>query len=166
MTEAEYDFLIASTHADVPVLLDPQDYPSLVIGHDRLIPVSVPNQDMQPKHNLPGTAKAPSSLLAYPESAYFGRLVTALMKRQAVVCYLEDRYMNSFADAIRSMALEGSGLAWLPESMIVEDLAMGRFVVVPGDEWIIDLDIRIYRNLASSRPQVNMLWDYFLQKYQ
>jgi DNA-binding transcriptional LysR family regulator len=121
---------------------------------------------MQPKHTLPGTAQAPASLLAYPESAYFRRLVDAAIQRQSVVCHLENRYMNSFADAIRSMALEGSGLAWLPESMILDDLAMGRFVVVPGDDWIIDLDIRIYRNLASTRPQVDMLWDYFLQKYE
>lgn len=166
MTESGHDFLIASTHPSVPVLLDPYDYPSLVIGHDRLIPVSVPNQDMQPKHNLPGTAQAPIALLAYPESAYFRRLVDAAIKSQTVVCHLQDRYINSFADAIRSMALEGSGLAWLPESMILDDLAMGRFVIVPGDGWVIDLDICIYRNLASSRTQVDMLWDYFLEKYK
>jgi DNA-binding transcriptional LysR family regulator len=166
MTESGHDFLIASTHPSVPVLLDPQDYPFLVIGHDRLIPVSVPNQDMQPKHNLPGTADAPIALLAYPESAYFKRLVDAAIKSQTAVCYLEDRYINSFADAIRSMALEGSGLAWLPESMIVDDLATGRFVVVPGDNWVIDLDICIYRNLASSRTQVDLLWNYFVEKYK
>lgn len=166
MTEAGYDFLIASSHPSVSVLLDPQDYPSLIIGHDRLIPVSVPDQDMQPKHNLPGTTDAPISYLAYPEGSYFRRLVDAAIRRQSVVCHLNDRYINSFADAIRSMALEGIGLAWLPESMVLDDLADGRFVIVPGDDWVIDLDIRIYRHFASSRPQVDILWDYFLRKYQ
>ena len=166
MTESVHDFLIVSTHPSVPVLLDPYDYPSLVIGNDRLILVSVPNHDMQPKHNLPGTAQAPIALMAYPESAYFNRLVDAAIKSQSVVCHLQDRYINSFADAIRSMALEGSGLAWLPESMILDDLAMGRFVIVPGDDWVIDLDICIYRNLAPSRTQVDILWDYFLEKYK
>ncbi len=166
MIEAGYDFLITLTHPSVSVVLDPQDYPSLIIGHDRLIPVSVPNQDLSPKHNLPGALENPASLLAYPENAYFRRLVDALLKRQCVPCHLEERYVNSFADAIRSMALEGSGLAWLPESMVLDDLASGRFVLIPGDDWVIDLDIRIYRHMASSRPQVEMLWEYFLEKYQ
>jgi len=166
MTEGGYDFLISLTHSSVSVVLDPYVYPSLVIGSDRLIPVSVADNKGQPKHTLPGTRQQPTSHLSYPANSYFGRLVDTLIKRKCASCYLEESYENSFADAIRYMALEGRGLAWLPESMVKDDLANGRFVKVEGDHWVIDLDTRIYRHIVTRRPQVEQLWAFLLKKYQ
>ena len=166
MTESDSDYLIAMTHPSVSLVLDPEHYPSLIIGTDRLIPISIPIENNLPKYTLPGTKKKPTPLLTYPEDAYFGRLVKPMIKRQGLSANLEERYVNSFADAIRSMAIVGSGLAWLPESMVLEDLKAGRFVQVEGDQWVIDLDIRIYRHAEPRRPQVEMLWDYLLEKYQ
>ena len=166
MTEGGYDFLISLTNSSVAVFLDSHDYPSLVLGKDRLIAVSVPDENMQPKHTLPGTKQQPTVLLGYPINSYFGSLVDSFINRQCVTCNLDERYENSFADAVRYMALEGRGLAWLPESMIADDLADGRFVRVNSDSWDIDLDIRIYRHIGNRRPQVELLWAFLLENYK
>ena len=53
------------------------------------------------------------------------------------------------ASVLRTMALDGRGLAWLPRSLIEEDLASGRLVGAAPDDWHIELEIRLYRARSS-----------------
>jgi LysR family transcriptional regulator, hypochlorite-specific transcription factor HypT len=49
------------------------------------------------------------------------------------------------ASVLRTMALDGRGLAWLPHSLVADDLAAGRLVPAAPPQTPIDLEIRLYR---------------------
>jgi DNA-binding transcriptional LysR family regulator len=44
------------------------------------------------------------------------------------------------------MALDGRGLAWLPQTLIAEDLASSRLVEAAPEDWCIEMEIRLYRD--------------------
>jgi DNA-binding transcriptional LysR family regulator len=49
-------------------------------------------------------------------------------------------------------------VAWLPLSLIAEDLASGRLVAAGGPEWSIELDIRLFRSNAALPPAAETFW--------
>ena len=59
------------------------------------------------------------------------------------------------ADALKFMALEGHGLAWLPRSLVAHELTDGRLISV-GPE--IPLEVRLYRSARRTRPIVETVW--------
>ena len=62
------------------------------------------------------------------------------------------------------MAIEGFGLAWMPLTLVKDDLKNGRLVraAEPADD--ICVDIKIYRCLKYSEPRVEKFWDVLLKK--
>jgi DNA-binding transcriptional LysR family regulator len=43
------------------------------------------------------------------------------------------------------MAIQGRGIAWLPENLIREDLAAKRLIPAGAAQWSIPLQIRLFR---------------------
>ena len=64
-------------------------------------------------------------------------------------CFLARRYDNPYAHTLQSMTREGMGLAWLPESAILEDLANGKLCRAGDESWDIEFDIRLYYHHAA-----------------
>lgn len=62
---------------------------------------------------------------------------------------------NAMAEALKSMAIEGHGIAWLPRSPIKAELA-SNLLVATGRE--VPLEIRLCRNLRHTRPAVEAVW--------
>ena len=60
------------------------------------------------------------------------------------------------AEALKFMALEGHGLAWLPRSLVARELAEGHLIAA-GEETA--LEIRLYRNAGHRRAAVAALWE-------
>ncbi|MNV99074.1 cell density-dependent motility repressor [compost metagenome] len=56
------------------------------------------------------------------------------------------------------MALDGRGIAWLPKSLIQEDLDAERLVVAASTDWMVDLEIRLYRDRAMIGRAAEALW--------
>ncbi|MDB5895641.1 MAG: LysR family transcriptional regulator, partial [Rhodoferax sp.] len=63
---------------------------------------------------------------------------------------------------LKTMALEGRGLAWLPQSLVRTELAEGRLVMaVAAAEaagWQVPVEIRLFRAAASQTPMTEALW--------
>jgi LysR family transcriptional regulator, hypochlorite-specific transcription factor HypT len=62
------------------------------------------------------------------------------------------------ATVLRSLALEGRGLAFLPASLVREDLAAGRLVAAGGASWTIALSVRLYRPRAALSAVAEKFW--------
>lgn len=56
------------------------------------------------------------------------------------------------------MALDGRGMAWLPQTLIREDLASGRLIEAAPKEWIIELEIRLYRDRSPVGKAAEEFW--------
>ena len=59
------------------------------------------------------------------------------------------------AEALKFMAIEGHGFAWLPHSLVEQELSAGSLV---GDGPDVPLEIRLYRSARRKRPAVETLW--------
>ncbi|GGF02885.1 LysR family transcriptional regulator [Aliidongia dinghuensis] len=154
LSEGDCDFLLCFAHEAVPIMVDPAQFPSILVARDRLMPVTRPGGDGS---NFPGTDAAPARLLAYSADCFLGRIVEQIRQRNPAhhfaVCY-----ENSMAESLKAMALEGHGAAWLPMSSITQELAAGTLVRAAGPEWELPLEIRLYRSAARLRPAAAALW--------
>ncbi|MNG35374.1 HTH domain transcriptional regulator QseD [compost metagenome] len=62
------------------------------------------------------------------------------------------------ADSLKSMALEGLGIAWVPQLSVRAELARGELVVCGGPQWHVPLEIRLYRCALVRKANVRLLW--------
>ncbi|MGJ4929129.1 LysR family transcriptional regulator [Bradyrhizobium sp. HKCCYLS2038] len=152
IVEGSYDFLLTFHHPHVPIPLEPEHFPHLVVGTDSLVAARSPQ--------LSGGESAPLPLLSYATSSFLGRLATFAQAQFAQAdgappVQVAHTNENAMADALRFMALEGHGLAWLPRSLIARDLDEGALILL-GPE--IPLEIRLYRSLRRTRPVVERVW--------
>jgi DNA-binding transcriptional LysR family regulator len=129
-------FVLCHAHGDVRGRLDARCL-AKTIGHDRLLPVVAA-----------GRASA---------SRFVGR-------RSASVPVLgfdaggTTMFTAHLATVLRSMALEGRGVAWLPERLVDDDLRSGRLVAAAPSSWDIPVEIRLYRPADAQRPGVEGFW--------
>lgn len=158
MLQGRVQFLLCHWHGQVPGRLDSANYRSLRVGCDTLVPVSRPGGKGKPQHVLSvgGSKRAP--ILAYSSESGLGRIVRALRSGAIEKASSEPVFTAHLASVLKTMALDGRGVAWLPLSLIDQELAAGRLVAAGGAEWSIDLDIRLFRSDASVPSAAENFW--------
>ncbi|CAN7542705.1 LysR substrate-binding domain-containing protein [Pseudoduganella sp. LjRoot289] len=159
LVEGNCDLLLCYHHAELPIELDAQRFDCLHLGDETVMPVSVPNRAGSPAFSLPGGKAAPLPYLAYTATSYFGRVVQRIQSRAAAPACLRNCYESDLAELLKTMALSGHGLAWLPESCIARELAEGKLVRAGGEQWTMRLEIRLFRAIGRRKPMLDELWD-------
>lgn len=122
------------------------------VGHDRLIPVAAPGRDGAPQHALPGRPGAPARWLSLGAGTYIGLAVAAARRASFPPHHLRAVGENGLAAALRPLALEGAGLAWLPESLVRGDLETGALLRAGSEAWDVPLRVFLLRSAAPSEP--------------
>ncbi len=139
--------------------LDEAGCPSLVVGTDRLIPVSAPDKDGRPLHGLSSGGKPMAvHLLSYSTESGLGRILRELKGPLLDRLHAPNVLTAHLASVLRTMALDGRGLAWLPKLLVGDDIDGGRLVVAAPEEWSIDLEIRLYRDRAALGRAAETFW--------
>ena len=110
--------------------------------------------DGKPLFDLEGEASVP--LLAYSAGAFLGRSVNGLLRQRQL--RFTTIYETAMADSLKSMALEGLGIAWVPQLSVRAELARGELVVCGGPQWHVPLEIRLYRCALVRKANVRLLW--------
>ena len=108
----------------------------------------------KPLFDLEGEGSVP--LLAYTAGAFLGRSVNLLL-RQRNLRYTTV-YETAMADSLKSMALEGMGIAWVPRLSMRGELERGELAVCGGSQWHVPLEIRLYRCALVRKANVRLLW--------
>jgi DNA-binding transcriptional LysR family regulator len=157
MLQGRVQFVLCHWHAQVQSRLDPSAYRSFKVGSDTLVPVSSPGKSGKPQHLLSSSGKR-SSILAYSSESGLGRIVRALRSGALEKKHGEPVFTAHLASVLKTMALDGRGVAWLPLSLIAEELASGHLVAAGGPEWGIDLDIRLFRSETALPPAAEAFW--------
>ncbi|KMO30955.1 LysR family transcriptional regulator [Methylobacterium variabile] len=147
LVEGGYDFLLTFHHPSVGTLLDPGFFPHRVVGTDSLVAV---------RSAVLAETDAGLPLLSHARNSFLGRVAAVAQSRGGsdppVTVHTNE---NAMAEALKVMALEGHGLAWLPRSLVARDLAEGR-LLASGES--LPLEIRLYRNAAHRRAAVAAVW--------
>lgn len=155
LVEGESDFLLVYAHPAVAMLIDETRFAYRSLGAERIVPVCAPDEQGRPLH--PITTDRPVRYLGYGPGAFIGHALAELFTRRTL-----ERipvYENTMSEGLKAMATAGWGLAWIPESIIGDDLAAGRLARAGDPSWDLSVDIRLYRYLANERPIVRRFWD-------
>ncbi|MET0964600.1 MAG: LysR substrate-binding domain-containing protein, partial [Noviherbaspirillum sp.] len=169
IVEGGCDLLLCYHHPRQPVQLDAGRYDMLVLGQEMLRAYASCDRAGVPEFVLPGDIRAPLPFLSYTSNAYFGRMVDLILTDAKRAPYLEKRYETDMAEGLKMMALEGHGMAFLPESAVTRELRSRQLARADGGsaEWEVPMEIRLYRERPSAqRPGkavVGRLWDHLAQ---
>jgi DNA-binding transcriptional LysR family regulator len=158
LEEGGCDLMIVYHHPLAPILLDPTKFGSLTLGHDAFIPLCAPDKKGQPRYRLPGTSIKAVPHLAYTATTFLGRVADIVIKNGPSVSVLERCYEADMAMLLMRMAIEGYGVAWLPQSAVIDELQRGQLVRAGGDEWSTRLEIRSYCSITNENPTMRSLW--------
>ena len=154
LREGSCDLILAYYDPDAVLQLPPEIFPSLHLGTTEMLPVCAVDSDGQPLHNLETGQQVP--LLAYSAGASLGRPVNQLLRQRALRATTV--YETAMADSLKSMALQGLGVAWVPRLSVAAELERGELVVCGGEHWQLPLEIRLYRSALQRKAGVRLLW--------
>jgi DNA-binding transcriptional LysR family regulator len=156
--EGRVQFLLSHHHDASPVRLDSSRFLSIRVGADTLLLVSAPEKNGTPRFAVrEGGPKAPP-YLGYHEQSGLGRIVAAAMPGPYNSIAGRTVFQSHLAAALRSMALTGRGVAWLPRSLIADDLAQGRLVSAGPATFEIDVSIDLFRAAHGLGKAAEQFW--------
>ena len=148
LTEGGYDFFLTYHHPGVEVPLG-KGFPHLVVGQDSLAAVARPGWPA-------AWARDGMPLLQYSRGSFLGSLAQIAQSQPgAPQVYVAHTNEASMAEAMKSMALEGHGVVWLPRGLTAGDIAAGRLEVVAPE---LPMEIRLYRNASRTRALSARVW--------
>ncbi len=159
LADGNCDLLMAYHHSTQPLELDPQRYEMLELGEEGFAAYSVPKSGAKDRSaiepNFAISSKGPAiPYLAYSPGAYFFRMANLIVSQTRPVLRLEKRYETDMAEGLKAMALQGHGIAFLPDSAVSQEVAKKRLVRA-GKHVPVVMQIRLYR--ARSQTASNEL---------
>ncbi|PWC39036.1 LysR family transcriptional regulator [Azospirillum sp. TSO35-2] len=165
MLSGQAQFLLCHAHPAAAGRLEAESFRSVVVGGDRLVAVTAPfsaglgaDSPGQPRHALPGSDDAPLPHLSYSRESGMGRILEAVRAVQPAPATLDTVFTSHLAAVLRTLARDGRGVAWLPESLIAEDLARGALVPAGDDRWTVPVQIRLVRPRARQTKAAESFW--------
>jgi DNA-binding transcriptional LysR family regulator len=159
LLESQVQFVMSHAHPQASSELLVQSFPFVRVGSDLLIPVSAPDALGRPRHALAAaTPGAPLPLLGYSTESGLGRILRQVRGAALERCPTHSVFTAHLASVLRTMALDGRGMAWLPQTLIRDDLASGRLIEAASQEWTIELEIRLYRDRAPLGKAAEEFW--------
>lgn len=155
LLQGQVQFLLCHAHERSPSDLQVNGYPFCRVGTDWLIPVAVPDAAGQPQHRLPVAAGDAAPALVYSAESGLGRILRDVLPDRLAMPGI---VQADLASVLRTMALDGRGVAWLPDSLIADDLAAGRLVDAAPLAARIELEIRLYRDRSPLGQAAEAFW--------
>jgi DNA-binding transcriptional LysR family regulator len=124
-------------------------FDTATLGRDRFVPVAAP-----------GVVEGEGwPLISYPGDVFLGHVMDrAVLPRVAPHIGFIRKAETALTLAALQYALNGIGIAWLPEALVREPLADGRLVALDNRLPAQDLDIRMIRIAGEARPDLLAAW--------
>lgn len=166
MMQRRVQFMLAYAHPLAPGRLDELGYDSVLLGEDRLVPVCAADTLGGPLVDL-DAPRGPLHVLQYSAESGLGRILQAVQRRNGSAPGSAGSYAGAAASVVftahnalllKSMALAGRGVAWLPASTVSAECEGGRLRPAGGPAHEIALQIRLYRQGATLMPLAEQIW--------
>lgn len=162
MQSGEVQFLLCHHHAAAPVRLASERFSSVHVGGDILVPVSAPDHAGRAACPIPSTSSQPTRFLAYSAASGLGRILLADRRCSAAMSKLDTVFTSHLAATLMTVVRAGDGAAWLPLTMVEDDLSTGRLVRAGARELEIPVEIRLYRPNDERSDAARKLWQLLL----
>lgn len=158
LQQGKVQFLLSHAHPLAPSPLGEPGFTSLRVGSEALLPVTAADAGGKPRHHLARASGGKVPILAYSAESGLGRVVRSVFGPRLETAQVDPVFTAHLATVLRSMALEGRGVAWLPNSLIEDDLSTGRLLAAGSPEWHIGIEIRLFRATAPQSPAAEAFW--------
>lgn len=149
MVQGDAQFLLAHAHPAAPSRLDGAGFTAVTIGQDLLVPVAAPAASPDLDDSV--------AQLAYSPDSGMGRILAAELRQRPPLA-LKPVFTSHLSVVLRTMARDGRGVAWLPLSLVADDLSIGALVRLGEGRWDIPVDILLYRPRARQSPTAEAFW--------
>lgn len=156
------DFFIVYEDPNLPHCDNSDLFPSLTLAKERLVPVVSPKADGALSWWLPEHLGQPIPCL-HKLSRHSPWPIRHHMENKYADLVFESVYDSSVATTLKAMAIEGFGLAWIPNTLIKDDLESGILLRAAPPEDDILVDIKIYRCMNNSEASLEKFWQMLSQ---
>jgi len=157
MLDGEAQFLLCHYREGMPWRLDESQFTSILVRPDRLIPVSIPDENGKPLHDMDGDPDQTIPFLAYDGPAGLGRIFRSVFDIETVRPTLQ-AIIESHLALLLGLALEGRGVAWVPENVVRSELDQKLICEAGGPHWFIPMEVRLFRPLYDLGPTAEAFW--------
>jgi len=159
LLQSQVQFVLSHAHPLCASELQSQDYPFVCVGTDVLMPVSAPDSQGRARHELTrATAARPVQMLNYSAESGIGRILRDVRGLALDRWPAQSVVKAHLASVLRTMALDARGMAWLPQTLIKDDLAAGRLIEAAPQDWWIEMEIRLYRDRSPLGKAAEDFW--------
>lgn len=164
------DFLFVYQHEALPLEIDLGEFESMPLAEERLLPFVADPAQGRAWWDAARARRQPLPFLAYASGAYLGRMTEHLLQQARIDLPMFRVYETDMSESLKTMALAGHGLAFLPASAVVKEVAEGRLhpladSVPQAQAWQAGMTVRVYRSRIASQPQVRRPWLDALWQY-
>ncbi|GLS45853.1 LysR family transcriptional regulator [Methylobacterium brachythecii] len=159
MLRGEAQFLLCHDHPATTHMLASDQFRSVHLGVDRLLPVSAPRPDGSgPLFALGGGAAAPIPLLTYTGESGLGRILASSRAMERSETVMRPVFASHLTSVLVAMARDAHGVAWAPLSVVSDDLERGRLHRALGRQADVEIEIRLYRPRTRQSPAAEKFW--------
>ncbi|SLN66363.1 HTH-type transcriptional regulator YjiE [Roseovarius litorisediminis] len=151
------DFLLCYRHKNGAPFFDEDLVARKDIGVEKLIPVAEANAAAEGGWDISSKDVKNIPYLSYDPASYLGTVVDQIIGTRQPPLVL--RYMDAHAEALKRSAIDGSGVAWLSERVVADELASGKLVCVGGPEWQTDLTLSLFSSLDRLDKTGQLFWE-------
>lgn len=123
------------------------------LGIDSLVPV-VARSHMENFQVEVGT-QSHLPLIGFPNDSFFGHIIQTRITDLNEGLVFEPVYITAQSESVHELVRQGSGIGWLPHSLVAQDLVTGFLYQLPLPE--IELDIRLYWRKNDERESIQAI---------
>lgn len=156
LDRGEVDFMLTYHHALLAVQLNARQYSYITMAQDRLVPVTRCDAGGLRRYDF--AADAPVPYLAYAPTLALGRLVADHLANHPQAPQLRRVVECDSADALLEYSLQGSGVAWLPWSLVATACKAGQLTTLGDARLAIAFEVRLYRAKKRLSELAEAMW--------
>jgi DNA-binding transcriptional LysR family regulator len=139
-------------------------FESVNLDQDVLVPVCATSLLDDETYRFPTRVEQPLTYISYMPASSMANLVNREANRRKSPIHLRPVIETGTAETIKALALQGFGMAWLPQTAIVNELKQGKLAELPGGKHRIPFKVTLFRYSANTRHEVVTLWDRLIKR--
>jgi DNA-binding transcriptional LysR family regulator len=142
--------------------LEGQGIDRIDLGSEALVPVCMADRSGDPVIDI--ERKAPVPLIAYPDESFLGDLVrTECIPAAPSGVTFDVIYETALCEGVRSMVLDGMGMAWLPARLVQAQIRDGTVRKVRGLAEL-QLQISLFRRQSGLEGTASAIWEHLARR--
>ena len=156
LLEGAVDIMLVYYHQYVSPKIDDTGFERKDLLSDKLIPVAARDAAQRQGWHLSNRDGAPIPHLAYEQSSFLGQVIENSISIEAL--NIETIYIDGLVETIRRRLLQGSGVAWMPQTAVETELQNGSLVAIGDQSLNISVTISALANPTYVDDSARKMW--------